>query len=104
MLPVGTKCKLARVPLARIVVCDATPGYHKPVKRYLRLLKRNPRADLDFLRLAPLADAPGYGRVLDGRHRLCAYWLAARHDAPALLEWEPDWPGYDTLDDSWQAV
>jgi len=106
MIVPTTRLRLARVPLAHILVTETQPRYLDRVQHYVALLSDPANADADpgVIALAPHPDARlaalGVYTLLDGHHRYCASLLAGRADLLALIHYAPGQPGYDDAQDT----
>ena len=92
MIIPGTRFRVERVPLSRIVFRMTERRYPERVMEYYRRLVERPEHDV-IVHLEPLPD--GYYAPLDGHHRTLASVLAGRSDVLALVIIEPGQPGYE---------
>jgi hypothetical protein len=93
----ATRFRIARVPLAQIVITTVEPRYQKRMSEYAKRLTDAPDEDvLIALGIAGVTTAglPLY-YVQDGRHRFLASLLAGRPDVLGLIHYEPGDHGYD---------
>lgn len=91
MIAPGTRFRVARLPLARIVCTMVERRYPGRVRRYAKMLTERPDEDV-LINVQPLPG--GYYGVLDGHHRFIASLLSGRADVLALVVTEPGQPGY----------
>jgi hypothetical protein len=95
-----TRLRLARVPLARILITEHQPRYPARVQHYVALLSDpvNANADPGVIALKPHSDerlaALGYYELLDGHHRVLASHIMGRVDLLALIHYAPGQAGY----------
>jgi hypothetical protein len=106
MIAPDTRFRIARVPLARIVVTEHQPRYPDRALHYHQLLSdpqysnASERYATGIVHLAPYGHvAPPHDSdiytLLDGHHRYVGHILAGRADILALIEVLPGQPGYD---------
>lgn len=77
--------RIERVPLERIQVKEYQERYPERVLHYVRLLKAHPGQYAGLISLVPSDTHEGMLALLDGYNRLCAYIIAGRPDALALI-------------------
>jgi hypothetical protein len=103
MIGPQTRLRLARVPLARIVVTECQPRYPERALHYVALLRDESHVaayagvvSLAFQDVTFQDGLPLY-TLLDGHHRFVAAILAGRSELLALIHLEPGQPGYDRV-------
>jgi ParB-like chromosome segregation protein Spo0J len=94
MIAKGVRLRVARIPLARIVITEHQPRYPARVTHYVALLSdpANAEADPGVVAVEPLAEAPGFYGLLDGHHRVLAAHIVGRSDLLALIHEAADAP------------
>lgn len=92
MIVAGTRLRIRRVPLERIVVSEHQVRYPDRVLHYVRLLSDPAHAQSDpgLVALAPIGR--GLYTLLDGHHRYVAAILTGRCDLLAVIHTEPTEP------------
>jgi ParB-like chromosome segregation protein Spo0J len=98
MIHASFRFRIARIPLAQIVITEVEPRYAARMQHYAQLLRDTPDKDV-MLALsiqAQTSDGTVYYNVLDGHHRFLGSLLAGRKEVLGLIHYVPGDPGYDT--------